>query len=104
MGARIRRSFTEDYDRYDPAAEGFGSQDDWEAAAERLATGRGRLRGRQRRNADLDALGLDAMPSTIDLLKAAFRAAVKVAHPDTGGSAAAFKRVFAAYERLVRNY
>ena len=51
---------------------------------------------------DLNALGLERMPSSKHELRRAYRAAAKAAHPDGGGSAAAFRAVSAAFERLAR--
>jgi hypothetical protein len=56
----------------------------------------------RQRQPDLLALGLDRMPSSWDGLRRAYRAAAKAAHPDTGGSADAFRAVSEAFERLAR--
>jgi len=104
---RAKFSFSDAaYQHYDPLREGFGSRDDWSAAAEALAAGRGVLRGadRRRRNPDLELFQIDEMPTDIDGLKIAFRRAAMRTHPDHGGTAAAFRAVYAAYERLVRFY
>jgi curved DNA-binding protein CbpA len=42
------------------------------------------------------------MPSSKHELRRAYRAAAKAAHPDTGGSADAFRAVSEAFERLAR--
>ena len=48
------------------------------------------------------APGLDRMPSSWDGLRRAYRAAVNATHPDTGGSADAFRAVSEVFERLAR--
>ncbi len=58
--------------------------------------------GRPPPHPDLLALGLDRIPSSWDGLRRAYRAAAKAAHPDTGGSADAFRAVSEALERLAR--
>ena len=58
--------------------------------------------GRPRPHPDLLVLGLDRMPASWDGLRRAYRAAAKAAHPDTGGSADAFRAVSEAFERLAR--
>ena len=58
--------------------------------------------GRPPPHPDLLALGLDRIPSSWDGLRRAYRAAAKAAHPDTGGSADAFRAVSDAFERLAR--
>ena len=42
------------------------------------------------------------MPSSKHELRRAYRAAVKAAHPDGGGTADAFRAVSEAFERLAR--
>lgn len=103
---RRRRSFSDEAYRHYDASRGFGSRAEWEAAAERLAQGRGAYRrgGFAEAPSDLTILGLAAMPADIDGLRSAFRAQAKRTHPDTGGDPMAFKAVYAAYERLVRHY
>lgn len=55
----------------------------------------------RRRHPDLDALGLDRMPSSGAELRRAYRAAARAAHPDApGGSEEAFLAVSGAFERL----
>ena len=51
---------------------------------------------------DLRLLDLDELPDTVQELKRAMRLAAFRTHPDHGGSEAAFKAMFAAYERLLR--
>ena len=108
---RRRRSFSDEgYRHYDADAEGFGSPDEWMRTAEQRATGRTFFRGARvdgRRtyvSADMRLLGLDEMPGDVAGLKSAFRAKVMVAHPDHGGTASAFKAIYAAYERLLVDY
>ena len=56
----------------------------------------------RQRQPDLLALDLERMPSSQNELRRAYRAAAKAAHPDTGGSADAFRAVSEAFERLAR--
>jgi hypothetical protein len=106
--ARVAHSFSDAaYRHYDLTLEGYGSTAAWEAAAEALAAGRGVFKGAERQrsdNPDLELLGLIHMPTHIAGLKSAFRKAAMTAHPDQGGTAEAFRAVYAAYERLVRFY
>ncbi len=108
---RSRRSFSAAaYRHFDPSREGFGSAADWAAAAEAMAAGRGAFRhaawkpADARRARDLEVLGLDAAPADVSGLKSAFRRAAFRAHPDHGGTDAAFREVFAAYARLLKAY
>jgi hypothetical protein len=104
---RVRASFGESAYRHYDASNGFGSRRDWMDAAEALAGGRGAF------TPDLDGLsvadrtalrtlGIDFLPADAQALKSAFRAASLRTHPDVGGSEAAFRAVYAAYERLIR--
>jgi hypothetical protein len=109
--ARAAHSFSDAaYEHYDPLREGYGSRADWAVAAEALAAGRGIYKGpdRKRRNPDLEVLELDEMPADIDGLKTAFRTLAMRTHPDhrpdLGGDTAAFRTVYAAFERLVKFY
>lgn len=52
---------------------------------------------------DASVLGLKGKP-TRDELKSAYRKAAQQAHPDRGGSEAAFRKVNAAYEKLKERY
>ena len=56
----------------------------------------------RQRQPDLLALALERMPSSKHELRRAYRAAARAAHPDTGGSADAFRAVSEAFERLAR--
>jgi hypothetical protein len=56
------------------------------------------------RSADLLALGLDHMPVSREELRRAYRRAAKAAHPDTGGSADAFRAVTEAFGRLAAGH
>src|SRR3990167_1156277 len=96
-----KRAFMDGYQHYD-TADGFGRPSEWQHAAESLASGLG-IRTDDRGlsaadRADLAALGLVALPGEVSALKSAFRTQAFTAHPDYGGTDAAFKRVFAAYE------
>jgi hypothetical protein len=53
-------------------------------------------------NPDLTTLGLDRMPPSGTELRLAYRRAAKAAHPDSGGSADAFRAVVEAFDRLAR--
>jgi len=109
---RSRRSFSDNaYEHYDPVREGFGSPVDWAAAAEAMAAGHGTSRRDAWTNTedmrhahDLRLLGLDTVPADLAGLKTAFRRAAFRAHPDHGGTDAAFRDVFAAYQRLLSAY
>lgn len=108
--ARRAATWTDSAYRHYDASDGFGSADEWEAAAEALIYGKSGPRfheaasSRRRYDPDLALLGLDAMPETAQALLSAFRRAAMRTHPDHGGSAAEFKRAYAAYERLARRY
>lgn len=52
---------------------------------------------------DLSALGLTAMPATIEELKRAYRKAMLAAHPDLGGSDEAASKTSLAYARLLKS-
>lgn len=54
------------------------------------------------RTDDLAALGLEAMPDSLDALRAAYYAAIRACHPDRGGDTEKAALVNAAYERLKR--
>jgi hypothetical protein len=96
------------YKHYDPAREGYGSADEWIAAAEALAGGnRGFFKSRPnqpRINPDLVTLMLEEMPSHIDGLKKAFKNALFLHHPDFGGTNEACRNVLTAFERLSKLY
>lgn len=98
----------ETHRKYNPAAEGFGSVDQWIAAAEAAAHGRGAFRGARGASAkavgDLDWFGLTSLPADVGGLKRAFRKAALRYHPDQGGNAVEFKAMVAAYERLLKGY
>ena len=68
----------------------------------RCAAPAGRFAAERQRQPDLLALALERMPSSKHELRRAYRAAAKAAHPDTGGSADAFRAVSEAFERLAR--
>jgi len=90
---------------YDPKTEGYGSFDEWLRAADALSGAKGLPVGAKPkgtgRNADLEELGLAAMPATLEALKRGFRNAIFAAHPDHGGTDAAAIAVMAAYKRLL---
>ena len=108
---RARHSFSDAaYSHYDPHAEGYGSTDEWEAAAEAIAAGRGTLnfgnRGQAspKINPDLVLLYLDKMPENIAGLKRAFRNTMMIVHPDHGGTHADCIAAMKAFERLSKFY
>jgi hypothetical protein len=108
---RSRRSFSDAaYQHYDPKTEGYGSADEWIAAAEALASGRGTLhfgnRGQSssKINPDLVTLNLTEMPADIAGLKRAFRNTLFIVHPDHGGTDAACIAAMKAFERLTKFY
>ncbi len=107
---RVRSAFSfsdASYQHYDPRQEGYGSTDEWMAAADALAGGRGILKNttKPKGNPDLNLLNLDAMPADIGALKRAFRNTLFLVHPDfAGGSNEACRAVLAAFDRLLRFY
>lgn len=106
---RNRHTFSDAaYQHFDPLTSGgFGSPDEWGRIADDMASGRHTLHGYQEPrggNPDLTMLGLDRMPLGVQMLKSTFRARVFATHPDRGGNAAEFKKVVAAYERLLKFY
>lgn len=91
------------YRHYNPA-EGYGSEDEWIAAAEALASGGTILITRTRQHPDLEKLYLSEMPQTIAELKRAFRNTLFIVHPDYGGTNEACREALAAFERLSHAY
>jgi len=103
---RVRHSFSDAaYKHYDPKEAGFGSADEWIRVADELA-GRippaARPRPGKAPSPDLAALFLEAMPSTVEDLKRAFRNAMFATHPDHGGTNDGARAVLEAYKRLLR--
>jgi hypothetical protein len=94
------------YEHYDPRKEGYGSAEEWMAAAEALAGGRGTLRLKPKTGvaADLALLFLDDLPADIAGLKKAYRNTLFLVHPDYGGDVEKCKAVVAAFERLTKFY
>jgi len=88
----------EAYAKYDDRL-GRGSAEEWAKTAEAFVNGNTTLLIPA--NDDLMLLGLDAIPETKKLLYRAYRKTARTAHPDSGGSDAAFIAVKAAYERLL---
>lgn len=103
---RRRRTWAgENYKKYDPAKEGYGSVDDWMAAAEAMAGSRSILSvAKAEVLADLVLLFLDSMPATMAELKRAYRNSYFVYHPDHGGTDAQCIAAQQAFERLCKNY
>lgn len=111
--ARSRASFSDAaYTHYDPARDGYGSAREWTQAAgsEQAGPGRGQAGARRPVQAapavhpDLQALGLTERPESLADLKSAFRAAMKAAHPDTGGTDEQARAVIEAHKRLAASY
>jgi hypothetical protein len=91
--------------RYDPKKEGYGSAEQWIAAAEALINGTILRVGTKRTgNPDLELLGVDELPETMEALKKAYRNAMFIHHPDYGGDVETAKQVNLAFERLGKNY
>lgn len=110
-GAGDSFTFTDAAYRHYDTRQGFGSPSEWFRLAEERARGRGRYHGtgyrRERtstRADDMKLLGLTEMPADAHGLLKAMRRRAKVTHPDCGGTAEAFREMFAAYERLLRMY
>jgi hypothetical protein len=105
--ARASFSFSDAaYAHYD-AGGGYGSADEWIAAAEALAGGnRGFYKTVQSRpDPDLTTLMLAEMPPHIDGLKRAFRNLMFLVHPDRpGGSNEACRKALEAFDRLSKFY
>lgn len=108
--ARVARTFSDAaYKKYDPATEGYGSAEQWSAAAEAMANGKGtfaRVDGSKSDSviaAALSVLGLSAMPD-IAGLKKAFRNAMFIAHPDYGGTDAEAIATMNAYKKLLESF
>lgn len=119
---RSRRTFSDAaYQHYD-TSNGYGSKDEWEAAAEAAAEaifGAKRFGWKffydnhpanqpdgltKQQRADLETLMLSAMPVDIAAFKRAYKNVMLVAHPDHGGSHEQMVAVNAAVERLVKFY
>ena len=105
---RVKRSFSDAaYQHYDVKALGYGSRDEWMAAADAMASGKGALRFStlaEKADADLEMLMLDSLPPDVAGLKTAFRNAMFLAHPDHGGTNEAARDTMAAYKRLLERY
>jgi hypothetical protein len=103
---RRRRTWAgENYKKYDPAKEGYGSVEDWVAAAEAMAGSRSLLSvAKAEVPADLVLLFLDAMPPTMEALKKAYRNSLFAYHPDHGGTDAQCIAAQDAFARLCKNY
>ena len=104
--ARNEFTFSDAAYRHYDTSKGYGSPDEWESVARLLfgvtaeRTHRAKGPGEPPRNKWLDALGLDAMPGSLDDLKKAFRAAMFKNHPDYGGSNEAARATMEAFETL----
>jgi hypothetical protein len=103
---RKRRAFTPNFRHYDPNdGIGRGNPRQWRAAAGAAIGGEGFTlvdsTPKRRRNTDLATLGLTEMPANAERLHHAYRLATRTAHPDGGGSDAAFTALRAAYDRLL---
>ncbi len=93
------------YKHYDPRQTGYGSTDEWIAAAEAIAGGATILTTKTTSiNPDLLILNLVDWPATMDGLKRAFRNTLHLVHPDHGGSNEATRDLLAAFGRLSKFY
>lgn len=104
---RVAFSFSDAaYKHYDPKKDGYGSVDDWIAAAEALAGGRGFLHTKSKTGleADLELLFLSELPADIGGLKKAYRNSLFVYHPDHGGTNEQCRAAISAFERLSKQY
>ncbi len=104
--ARSAHSFSRAaYRHYDPRTEGYGSPDDWIAAAEALISGTAIFKkNAPAENPDLATLYLTEFPDDIAGLKKAFRNTLFIVHPDYGGTNEATRAALAAFERLAKFY
>jgi hypothetical protein len=88
------------YKKYNPNdGLGRGSSEQWQDAAD--ARLNGRLVAAPKLDDDLVLLGLTEMPADEKALGRAYRLASRSAHPDAGGSDAAFTALREAYDRLM---
>lgn len=102
---RARRTWSGETNvKYDPSVVGYGSYDQWIAAAEAITGTKLRVGADRKANPDLDILGLSELPETMEKLKRAYRNAMMVHHPDKGGDLETAKKVNLAFERLSKNY
>jgi hypothetical protein len=93
------------YKHYNTRTEGFGSVEDWIRIAEALSGGASPVKVKTTKvPKDLEWFGLDALPTDTVGLKKAFRNACFVYHPDHGGTEADFQAMYAAYQRLLKQY
>jgi hypothetical protein len=98
--ARTAFSFSDQaYQHYNPEKEGWGHQDQWEEVARRVF-GLAKLRRPGTTNKWLLALGLEAMPASLQILVKAFHKQMFVAHPDYGGSNQAARDTMEAFQTL----
>lgn len=105
--ARAAFSFSDaSYKHYNPRTEGYGSAEDWFAAADALAGGCGVLRSKAKTGleADLELLSLSDLPADIAGLKKAFHNSLFIYHPDHGGTNDQCRAAMSAFERLSRQY
>ena len=86
----------EDYKTHDGPT---GSPVEWRATARGLVATEHDKRDRVPEH--LATLGLTEKPRQVHVLKAAYRQAVRTAHPDKGGSSEAMHEVQEAYEALL---
>ena len=91
------------YAHYNPADGGFGSREQWRHAA----NGEGWTSFESddlppRVEKDFEVLGLATLPKTLGELRFAYRKMARTAHPDVGGSHAAFIALQQAFDRLAR--
>ena len=103
---RARHSFSDAaYSHYNPRQDGYGSTDEWIAAAEAIAGGATILTTKTTSiNPDLVIMHLTDWPADIAGLKRAFRNSLFLCHPDYGGSNEATRELLAAFERLSKFY
>lgn len=88
--------------KYDPQQEGYGSKSQWQSAAGGEWVTREDDTPLPKVDADMALLGLSSIPRDASILTRAFRKAAFAAHPDTGGSHAAFLALRAAFNRMSR--
>lgn len=94
-----KKPFLSGYRTYDPKKEGYGNVNQWRAAWK--AMNHEEAVAVLQDDDPLVVMGFSSMPTKADL-DSRFHTLVKQHHPDHGGDAEMFKKVYAAWSELCR--